>query len=271
MATTAAAFFSQFGEDRILSELRAELERGSGSSGPACVDIGANDGVTGSVSLHFERAGWMTVLVEPNPDLCALLRRTRTGFLFEGAASSSSGTATLMLAEGAELAHAVSSLEPDAAQSIRKLGLAVRPVEVRTERLDNILEMAGITPGQLAFVSIDVEGHELGVLQGFDLVRWRPRILLIEDNSLLSGSPVRAYLAQQGYVPFRRTGVNDWYGASEDTSILGDDPDATYRRTMVSARALMARRRVSTALLGVPLVGPLVAAAARAVRGGGGG
>ena len=50
---------------------------------------------------------------------------------------------------------------------------------VRT--LDSILEEAGAHPG-FDFLSIDVEGHEIEVLRGFDIARWRPRLILLEDH-----------------------------------------------------------------------------------------
>ncbi|MCJ8159696.1 FkbM family methyltransferase [Sphingomonas sp. LaA6.9] len=254
-------FYGQFGEDRIL----ADIFQGTGPH--TCVDVGANDGVTGSVSLHFENAGWSCVLIEPNPDLCARLRRERTAFLFEGAASSTKGTTTLMLAEGDELAHAVSSIEPGAETSIERLGLSARAVDVRTAPLDDILEEAGVSAGEIAFVSIDVEGHELAVLEGFTLSRWRPRIVIVEDNSILFGNGVRRVLAQNGYVRFRRTGVNDWYAGQNDIDISGPRPEHDYLSSMVRARGLMLRRRLSGVLVSVPVLGPAFARVIRAARG----
>jgi FkbM family methyltransferase len=253
-------FHGQFGEDRILADMFP-------GAGPwTCVDVGANDGVTGSVSLYFEQAGWSCVLVEPNPELCARLRRERTSFVFEGAASSVHGVATLMLAEGAELSHAVSSIEQGAQTSIERQGLSVRAVDVRTAPLDTILEEAGAKPGEIAFVSIDVEGHELAVLKGFTLSRWRPRILVIEDNSLLFGNGVRHALASEGYVRFRRTGVNDWYAARSDREMLGSSPERDYIASMIRARGLMLRRRISRLLISAPVVGAPLGRKIRAAR-----
>jgi hypothetical protein len=73
--------------------------------------------------------------------------------------------------------------------------------------LDTILSMAGAS--HIDFMSIDVEGHELEVLDGFDLQRWRPRLLLIED--LLLHLRLHRYLTGQGYRWVRRTGINNWY------------------------------------------------------------
>lgn len=245
----AERFYGQFDEDRILATMFAD----AGSQ--TCVDVGANDGVTGSVSLYFERKGWRCILVEPNPDLCARLRRERKSYLFEGAASDTQGVATLMLAEGGELAHAISSMEPSAKAGIQRHGLSVRAVEVETAPLDHILQSAGVVPGEIAFVSIDVEGHEPAVLKGFTLARWRPRVIILEDNSILFGHGMQKALSRDGYVRFRRTGVNDWYAAKGDAAILGSRPERKYLLFMLQARSLMLRRRVVHALTSLPFVG----------------
>jgi hypothetical protein len=103
----------------------------------------------------------------------------------------------------------------------RNLNLAeVKPhgtLEVRTRTLDEILTEAGTK--RVDFVSIDVEGHELEVLDGFDLSRWRPRLVLIED--LLLHIRLHRYLARQGYRVFRRTGINNWYVPADKLPGLG--------------------------------------------------
>ena len=221
-------YFSQFGEDRALSRIFAGVDKG------LCVEVGANDGVHGSTTLHFERKGWDCILVEPNPVLAAQLRQVRTGRVFECAVSSSSGTAILQLAEGDGLAHAVSTLEQgaEAEETLRRHGAKVRPVEVATRRLDDILNDA--MAGQIHFVSIDVEGHELSVLQGFSLDRWSPIILIIEDNSRVRDRRVRDHLHSRGYVRFRRTGVNDWYAPVADARFVGRLRKLRYGGSVVS-------------------------------------
>ena len=84
-----------------------------------------------------------------------------------------------------------------------------------------MLEDAG-APQPLDFVSIDVEGHVLEVLEGFTLSRWQPRLLLIEDT--VHDLSLHRYLTGQGYRWFRRTGINSWYapaGSPERVGLLG--------------------------------------------------
>ena len=68
MSTEVSPYYSQFGEDRILDRLFRGKRKGF------CVEVGANNGVDGSTTLHFEELGWDCILVEPNPTLCRELR-----------------------------------------------------------------------------------------------------------------------------------------------------------------------------------------------------
>jgi FkbM family methyltransferase len=224
------AFYSQFEEDQILAGIF------SGSSG-LCVEVGANDGEHGSTTLYFEQQGWRCILVEPNPDLCQLLRKRRpTAQLFECGAADHEGTAILNIAEGAAHADGVSAIgDPVSAQRrISTFGFQSRPVEVSLRTLDSIFTEAELQR-PIDFMSIDVEGLELAVLKGCDLSRWAPRILIIEDNSNFRDHTLRDYMAAKGYVPMRRTGVNDWYVQTGDP-LANDNSLAAYAAAERAAR-----------------------------------
>lgn len=232
-AVSDKTYYSQFGEDRILSRIFTGKRQG------VCVEVGANDGVTDSVTYHFEKLGWRCILVEPNPDLCRLIRANRSGLLYECAASDETGFATLHIAEGAARAHGVSTICDDerAQRQIKGYGFTSRPVQVSKRRLDDLLEESNIE-NEIDFVSIDVEGHEYEVLQGFTLKRWKPKILVIEDNSNRSDPAVRSYLAQHDYVPFKRTGVNDWFASRSDSRLSSWSNRSRYLLGYVKARTL---------------------------------
>ncbi len=209
-------FYSQFGEDKILFDLFNKKTSG------VCIEVGANNGIDGSTSFFFERVGWQCILVEPNPSLCHEMRKSRKSIIFSCAASSSRGTAVLDVVDGAERSDGLSTISPDEEYHARinNLGFVSRPVTVQTMTLDEILSDAGIS-GKIDFVSIDVEGHELEVLKGFSLDRWKPSILLIEDNTCFESSIISDYLkSEYGYVRFLRTGVNDWYAHRDNRKFV---------------------------------------------------
>lgn len=177
------------------------------------VEVGANKPRDGSQTFDLEQRGWTGILIEPQPDLAEDLRLQRSAKVFAVACSSQQNagkTLTLHLAGG----H--SSFDP-------KLNLAeVKPhdaIQVPIRTLDEILVEAGAQ--QVDFFSIDVEGHEVEVLDGCDLGRWNPRLILIED--LLLHLRLHRLLHRRGYRWLRRTGINNWYiPAIEEPSLEFD-------------------------------------------------
>jgi FkbM family methyltransferase len=166
------------------------------------VEVGANDPRERSQTWHLEQQGWTGVLVEPQPDLAARLRAQRKAKVFAVACSSPANA-------GQELPlHVAGPLS-----SLDRHGMApgadpekIICVPVRT--LDSILEEAG-SPPAFDFLSIDVEGHEIEVLQGFDLARWCPRLIMMEDH--VADLSKHRYLISCGYRIVRRYENNGWY------------------------------------------------------------
>jgi FkbM family methyltransferase len=182
-------------------------------SGPGYfVEVGANEPQNLSQTWHLERAGWSGVLIEPQPALAQALREQRTAKVYQCACSSPRNSgATLTL----HLSGIHSSLDADFFVEGTTVSGAIT-VPVRT--LDEILAEARATP-PLDFVSIDVEGHELEVLAGFDLARWRPRLILIEDLAMTTR--VHRTLSARGYRWIRRSGINGWYVPAQGADAPG--------------------------------------------------
>jgi hypothetical protein len=78
---------------------------------------------------------------------------------------------------------------------------------VDCKTLDDILEAT--KPGQIDFVSIDVEGLQLNVLRGFNLSQYRPGLLLVEDH--LVNLQTHRHMCRNGYRLVKRTARNNWY------------------------------------------------------------
>ncbi len=177
-------------------------ERFLGAAPGFFVEVGANDPVDGSQTWHLEKQRWAGILIEPVPAFAQKLRETRTSMVVECACSGPRNAGTMMQLH---VAGALSSLNKSLmdARATAEHSIAV---EVRT--LDDVLEKAK-APAPIDFLSIDVEGHEIEVLQGFDIARWRPRLIFLEDH-LLSLEKHR-YITSRGYKLLRRSGLNNWY------------------------------------------------------------
>jgi FkbM family methyltransferase len=71
---------------------------------------------------------------------------------------------------------------------------STRAVEVPYTTMDALLEGH---QGEIDVAVIDVEGHEVPLLQGFDLRRWRPKMLIIEGFE--GDTPLTRYMSAFPY------------------------------------------------------------------------
>ncbi len=205
-----------------------------------CVEIGAYDGRTGSASYLFEKRGWHCLLVEPIPALVEEIRKQRACAGGQLRGERQGGQASFFIAENVEEMSTL-DLTADRLEWIEQVGGAVKEITVRTATLDSLLAEAAFP--EIQFITIDVEGHEMEVLEGFTLEAHRPRIVIIEDNSTSDdprargGDPrVGRHMAEHGYVHFRRTGVNEWYAHESDIGLVRADELRRFRRAKARQR-----------------------------------
>jgi FkbM family methyltransferase len=201
----SGAYQSQHGEDRWLERYFRGRRDGF------FVEVGAYDGVVLSNTFFLETIGWRGILVEPHPEKAGRCRENRPrATVFECAAvGRGTGThVTFDLVEGGEV-YSTSAMSPEHQARLQTYGLKARQIVVAARTLDSILEEAQLP--RLDYVSIDVEGAELEVLNGFDLSRWRPAIVMIEVNARTRKPAIRDAFVSSGYVYLRSVGINDVY------------------------------------------------------------
>ncbi|UCG17704.1 MAG: FkbM family methyltransferase [Phycisphaerales bacterium] len=201
-------YYSQAGEDFLLWKLFKFRPSGF------YVDVGAFDGVHLSNSYSFELAGWQGICIEANPDMLERCKVARPRSTCLGCACVA--TDQIEPVEfWCEPLGLLSSLHPDAADvsaRYEKRGLTFEGFErirVPAMTLDTILDEQLPEGTPLDFVSIDVEGTELDVLRGFDLKRYRPRVVVIEANTEERRQALCQHLVDENdYIEARRLEVN---------------------------------------------------------------
>lgn len=157
------------------------------------VEIGANDGISQSNSLYFERKkNWSGILVEPDKHNFRLLTRNRKkrNKFFNCACVSFdfkenfikfiySNLMSVTINDKSEFdkvnTHALSGMQFLAKDELIKTYL------VPAMNLESILEKAN-APSLMDFFSLDVEGYELEVLKGLNHTKFRFKYILIETN-----------------------------------------------------------------------------------------
>ena len=192
-----------------LNGLDRKLEEYLGFDDGFFIEAGANDGISQSNTLYFEKyRHWRGLLIEPVPELAARCRENRPACLVENCAlvpfNHPSDTVEMrycnlmslvkgaMKSEEADLAHIQKGSEVQR--------IAPRELRVPAQTLTAILDRH--RPPRIDFFSLDVEGYELSALQGLDLARYRPAFILVEarerdeiDRFLESHYDVRAVLS----------------------------------------------------------------------------
>lgn len=165
------------------------------------LDIGANQPQTSSNTWPFYQAGWSGLCVDPLPGLVGVWRDMRPHDTFvECAVGARDGLCKLQVAgSNGELSFVEAAPNGN--------------VPMRT--VDSLMAEHWPPDEEITFASIDVEGSEHGVLTGWDLGRWRPRLLCIEATK--PGTNIWVFedwdhlLVRANYLFARTDGANRYY------------------------------------------------------------
>lgn len=184
------------------------------------VDVGAYHPVDCSTTKHFSDLGWSGINVEPIPERYDAFVAARVrDFNVQGAASDTSGKLTFYEVEDQP---GLSTFDSETAADYREKGHAIVTRVIPVYTLNEVLSARN--PATIDFISVDVEGHELAVLRGLDLHRWRPRVLVLEATKPWSTEPTHhawePLLLEAGYLFAAFDGVNRYYVHPEQTSLL---------------------------------------------------
>lgn len=176
------------------------------------VDIGANDGITGSNSMLLEENGWDGILVEPNPNLLQVLKTNRPKSKIYEYVVSDLKKVKFYCVVGEGNLHGLSRMDQNEEfeAHVEQHQGKIEEHEIDCITLDLLFKKAQ-APKDLDFLSIDVEGHELTVLNTLNFEQYRPKLICLEDNSKGECFKCHEFLNDKGYVFIARTGVNDWY------------------------------------------------------------
>jgi FkbM family methyltransferase len=206
-------FHAQFGEDCLLYELFEGKQDGF------FIEAGAFNGVDFSVSFAFEQLGWNGLLVEALPHRAEECRQRRLNSRVCHAAlgpPNAPATATFTVTQDC-YGGMLSGRTDVASTSIAANGIPSQSITVPMVTLDALLESHN---GPIDFVALDLEGGEADALQGFALARFRPRVMLIEDNLLGQNSPLVRYMSTQPYTLVGWNEVNAIYIRSDEIGLL---------------------------------------------------
>jgi FkbM family methyltransferase len=148
------------------------------------VDVGAYDGNIYSNTWGLARAGWKGLYIEPITEYYKLCVENH---------KNNPNVEVLQLAIGNHMGevdfHVCGPLSTysDFYLNSKTWGSFYDPNNIQRvyiDTLDRVLLLKGFEPGNIDVISIDTEGSEPQVFEGFTVEHWLPKMLIIEQHEL---------------------------------------------------------------------------------------
>lgn len=198
--------YAQFDTDIVLASYFQEGEQLHG------IEVGAVDGIFISNTYALEKEKGAEILcIEANPKYEEALRRNRKHVISCAVASFNGDDMPFYVISMDDMRNlsSVSALEIDQEllanhKAAYRISEYEEKVKVRT--LDSCI--ADWNPPKIDFVSIDIEGGELEGMRGFDVNKWKPRVILLEANSQKHVDELTEYMSRHNYKVDRKVEVN---------------------------------------------------------------
>jgi len=203
-------------EGNIDKAVRRRFFRGQQSG--VLVEVGAAHPAYLSLSALYRGLGWHVIAIEPNPAFCELHRALGHEILQYACGDHDEDDVDFSVVDshGAEYRGGHVSYESFSSLGIKGpyAGLigpnpSINTIKVNLRRVDTLLQEYAPEVERIDIVAVDVEGWELEVLDGLDMARFKPRVLVIEN--LFAEQRYQTYMRNKGYELWRRTAPNDIY------------------------------------------------------------
>lgn len=193
----ASFSYAQSGEDLLLS-------RAIDLSQPSFyIDVGCNHPIRLSNTYFLYLKGWCGIAIDGNATFSEEWKRRRPRDKFIHACiSDRRKQIEFKVFKSSEL----SSISGDVVKGLSYAQYKLDRVEIlETQKLDDIL-VNEKPPPDIGLLSIDIEGEDFAALRSIDLVKYRPRVIIIELHDInvsdIACHEVSQYLEGFGYFPF---------------------------------------------------------------------
>lgn len=190
------------------------------------IDIGANDGISGSTSSVFEELGWNGACIEANPHLFKKLIENRNVKCFNVAMSDVNiekakfynikqncflSFLNLGLSEN-ELNNTLNRIRDSLLLSKKLLKDNEEiDLEIIDVKVINFEKLMSNFPNikHIDFFSLDIEGGEMSVLRSIDFNKYTFSLLTIETNN--NREEINNFVCSKGYQIFRETSTDTMF------------------------------------------------------------
>jgi hypothetical protein len=157
---------SRWGVDLILNDIFKNKQKGF------YIDIGCHHPIINNHTYLFYKKGWTGINIDLDFNSIDMFNFFRPKDLNKQfALSNDVQDSNLYFYHNRAAKNTISKEFGRDAISVKK---------IKTNTLDNLINEEKLNNQVIDFVNIDVEGNELNVLKGFDLQKFKPKIILLE-------------------------------------------------------------------------------------------
>jgi FkbM family methyltransferase len=162
--------YSQTGIDLVLKYIFKNQKTGF------FIDIGCNHPVYNNNTYLLHRKGWVGLNIDLDEECIKLFNQFRPDDINVNCAVSSINTN-----KDVYFYHNKSPINTLEKIYSEKHSTKVKEIKkINALTLDTIINDNHLTDKQIDFLSIDVEGHELDVLKGFNIKKYNPKVIIVE-------------------------------------------------------------------------------------------
>tara|TARA_Y100000389_G_scaffold63010_1_gene59122 strand:+ start:79 stop:780 length:702 start_codon:yes stop_codon:yes gene_type:complete len=192
-----ATHYGEFGEDILVNRILKNIKKGR------YVDVGCYHPFKGSLTVELYNRGWKGInidLSKTSIDLFNIVRKKDINLNL--AISDFNGETNYY--ENSPINQQNSLIKDNDDQKI---------IKIECSRLNSVLEKNKIE--NFEYLNIDVEGYEEKVIQGINLIKFKPILITIENNNLhikdYMNSEIYNILIKNKYIFIGKTGVTNFF------------------------------------------------------------
>lgn len=199
-------YYAEFDTDKIIREKFFPDFSYMGTM----VEVGAGPTVFYSMSKHFRENGWRCICVEPNPKFVNE-HKSLGNEIYPFACSYEEKDSTFKIVQktgkedlkdknnnvsysALDIKYQIKDSEPH----------IIKEIPIKVIKLNTLLEDLKIE--KIDFISIDTEGWELEVMMGFDVEKYSPKVIILENYTYLDSYV--EYMNKIGYELFDKVKYN---------------------------------------------------------------
>lgn len=196
--------YAQSGEDLILSTILNSVKKGF------YIDVGANNPFKQSNSCLFYKKQWRGINIDALPGSMKIFNKHRKRDInLEIAIANNNKELIYYHFENTFY----NTFDESMLDQINKQTKLKSTTKIIPKKLSEILDCYKIN--EIDFLSVDVEGLDLEVLQSNNWRKYRPKVIVVEmlesEPNMIKSNPIAKFLLQEKYYYYCKTPTNSFF------------------------------------------------------------